>query len=211
MPDDLLLLDPLAATDAAPGGARYPVELIDVWRLNDGRRVLVRPILPQDAPLFDAFVRGLAARSRYLRFHGPLAALPADALARLVRVDHCGHLALVASVFDGRAETAIAEARYVLDGLEGVPGEVEFAVAVADAWQGRGIGRRLLAALARAAADAGHERLVGDVHTDNVAMLALARSAGGRTLRAPGSGLVLRVVVDARSQRLAGEADPSRR
>ncbi len=196
-----LLLDPLAASGAAPRDPRYPVELIDVWRLNDGRRVLVRPILPQDAPLFDAFVRGLAARSRYLRFHGPVAALPADALARLVRVDHREHLALVASVFDGGTETAIAEARYVLDRVEGVPGEVEFAVAVSDAWQGRGVGRRLLAALARAAADAGHERLVGDVLADNVAMLALARSAGARVRRAPGSGPLLRVVLDARAPR----------
>ena len=184
-------------TPAAAASPRYPVELIDVWRLPDGRRVLLRPVLPQDAPLFDAFVRGLAPHSRRLRFHGPVRALPDEALARLVRVDHRTHLALLASVFDGEVETAVAEARGAVDAAHGLPGEVEFALAVADAWQGRGIGRRMLTALRQAAGAAGHARLVGDVLADNVAMLALARSVGARVLRVPGAGPVLRVVLDA--------------
>jgi acetyltransferase len=186
-------------TGAATATDRYPVELIDVWHLTDGRRVLVRPMLPQDGPLFDAFVRRLAPHTRYQRFHAPLAALPADSLARLTRVDHRDHVALIASVFDEAGETEIAEVRYALDGTAqaGTGGEAEFAIAVADDWQGRGVGGRMLRAIVRAAGAAGLARLRGDILGDNAAMLALARSNGARIRRHPTDGWLLRAEIAA--------------
>jgi hypothetical protein len=38
---------------------RYPTELIEVWSLADRGRITVRPILPQDALLEQAFIRSL--------------------------------------------------------------------------------------------------------------------------------------------------------
>ncbi len=34
---------------------RYPAELIDIVHIADGRRVTVRPILPQDTELLQSF------------------------------------------------------------------------------------------------------------------------------------------------------------
>ena len=47
---------------------RYPADLIDVVRLADGQRVVIRPVLPQDEDLTSAFFRDLSAPSRYDRF-----------------------------------------------------------------------------------------------------------------------------------------------
>jgi L-amino acid N-acyltransferase YncA len=56
----------------------------------------------------------------------------------------------------------------------------EYTVYVADAWHGRGVGRRMLAALAAEAPRHGYWKLVGMILTDNAAGLALARGAGFR-------------------------------
>jgi acetyltransferase len=78
---------------------RYPADLIDTVGLPDGQRVVVRPVLPQDEALTDAYFRDLRAASRYDRFLGPMRTLPAGLVAHLTHIDYSSHLALVAEVF----------------------------------------------------------------------------------------------------------------
>ena len=155
---------------------RVPVGLIQPLALPDGRRVLVRPVLPQDGDAEQAFVMGLSAASRYLRFHVGLRALPAATLAQMTQIDHLSHVALVAQPQsdDEDEPPIVADARYVRsDG-----GSAEFAIAVADDWQRQGLGRRLLQLLARHAARHGIARLTGDVLADNAPMVSMLLSMG---------------------------------
>jgi acetyltransferase len=154
---------------------RYPADLIDTVGLPDGQRVVVRPVLPQDEALTDAYFRDLRAASRYDRFLGPMRALPAGLLEHLTHIDYSSHLALVAEVFVDGQETVIAEARYAR-------GEdktsAEFAVSVADAWQGKGLATLLLGKIGRHAANAGVRRFHGETLASNERLLRLARRAG---------------------------------
>jgi acetyltransferase len=153
----------------------YPADLIDVLHLSDGQRVVIRPVLPQDEAVTGAFFHDLRAASRYDRFLGPMRTLPAGLLTHLTHVDYSDHLALVAEVFvDGR-ETVIAEARYARGSDKT---SAEFAVSVADAWQGKGLARLLLGRIARRAAAAGVTRFCGETLASNQRMLTLARKAG---------------------------------
>src|SRR3712207_1413211 len=120
---------------------RYPAELIDVMCLPNERRLVIRPVLPQDAAIVQAFIRNLSDRSRRNRFFRPLRELPGSLLEQFTHIDYCAHLALVAEVFEGREETIVGEARYVVGADDYT---AELALAVGDAWQGRGIGRLLL-------------------------------------------------------------------
>ena len=160
---------------------RYPADLIDVVRLADGQRVVIRPVLPQDAELTVAFFRSLSAPARYDRFMGPMRELPPELLQRFTHVDYADHVALVAEVFADGRETVIAEARYAR-----LPEQAaEFAVSVAEPWQGKGLASRMLAKLAcRAAAD-GVERIVGETLGTNGRMLSLARKAGFTIRQSP--------------------------
>ncbi len=174
---------------------RYPASLIDRLTLDDGRSVLVRPVLPQDAALQQQFVRDLSPTSRYRRFHGPLRELPAGTLDYLTQVDYRAHLALLAETFDEHGEEVqVAEVRYVRRTADDDDAEAEahtdagvadFAIAVADAWQGRGLGGRLLEVLVRSARDAGVRRLEGSVLADNEPMRGLMRARGFRLRRDP--------------------------
>jgi len=78
----------------------------------------------------------------------------------------------------------IGEARYVVD--EHDPQMCEFAIAVADDWQARGIAKAMLERLERQAASSGIRRMVGDTLIINTAMIRLARRAG-YVIRASGT------------------------
>jgi len=171
---------------AAHAGARFPSALIDRIRLADGREVVVRPVLAIDAEAEQAFVRGLSLESRRKRFHLPIRELSPTLLRQLTDVDHVGHVAIVAEALaSDDAPTIVADARYVNEN-----GETHFAIAVADAWQGIGLGRALMQRLLRYAARHGIARMVADVITDNTAMTRLAASFGGRLSMSPhGAGL----------------------
>jgi RimJ/RimL family protein N-acetyltransferase len=162
---------------------RYPADLIDVVHLAGGTRVVIRPVLPQDADLTLDFFRSLPARERYDRFMGPMRELPPELLQRFTEVDYADHVALVAEVFSGDQETVIAEARYVR--LASDPAAAEFAVSVAADWQGRGLAKLLLAKLVCRAANDGVRRIVGETLASNDRMLALVRKSGFTTTPSP--------------------------
>jgi acetyltransferase len=157
----------------------YPTHMIDVIHLSDGTRVVIRPVLPQDAALTQAMVGGLSDASRYLRFLAPVRQLPAAWLERFTQVDYRQQMALIAeTVVDGEI-AIIAEARYVstedAGQAEGMP---ELALLVADAWQRRGLGQRMLTALIGHARRLSLAALKAEVLSTNNAMLKVLRRAG---------------------------------
>jgi GNAT superfamily N-acetyltransferase len=172
---------------------RYPSALIDRLTLRDGRQVVVRPVAAFDAHAEQDFVRSLSPASRLARFHVGLRELPPALLRAMTQVDHRQHVAIVAEALDAADDEAlmVADARYVR-GVE-APQEAEFAIAVADAWQGRGLGRALLQHLARHAARHGVTRLWGDVRGANAGMLALTAALGGEFGDSPHGADLVRV------------------
>ena len=161
--------------------------------LRDRRRaaVRIRRVDPRDVSLLDAFIRGLSPASRQWRFHVGIRELAPPWLERMAHPDPADELALVALTTDGGRDVCVAEARYVLS--EEIAVGREFALAVADGWQGRGIGKTLLLSLGAHAMRQGVPRLVGDVLRDNLAMLALARTLGYTVQRHPADPRLVRV------------------
>lgn len=156
--------------------AHYPVALIDRLTLADGRVVTVRPVLPQDAPLMQAFVRGLSQTSRYLRFHQGLGELPARLLRDFTELDYGRHLGLIAEIFDDAdGERIIADARLVRRPDEAA---AEVAVVVDDGWQAGGLGGALLGSMLRVARTAGLAHVDAEVLAGNSRMLGLLRRHG---------------------------------
>jgi acetyltransferase len=156
----------------------YPAELEGDVTLADGRRLRVRPIRPEDAELERSFVNALSDNTRYLRFFYQLHELTPHMLARFTQVDYDREIALVAMPrdADGRArDEFVAVARYI----RAADGDAaEFAIVVADAWQGRGLGGRLMQRLCDAARGNGVRRLRGSVLRANAPMLRFVAALG---------------------------------
>jgi GNAT superfamily N-acetyltransferase len=149
---------------------------IGVIILADGRRVSVRPSLPQDIDLLRAFFHALSDQARYGRFLTKLGELSESMARRFADIDHLRHVALLACATIAGSQTVVGEARYILSTEDA--GSAEFAIAVAGDWQGLGLARGLLARLSGHAAAAGIRRLVADTLAGNAAMLELARAYG---------------------------------
>jgi acetyltransferase len=137
--------------------------------------VTLRPLHPEDRDIELAFVSGLSPETRSNRLLGGARAITRDYIESLVTVDYSRNMALAATTMLGGTETLIGVARYV---REPRGDAAEFAIVVADAWQGRGIGRRLLAKLAEVARHRGLKRLYGDILAMNRPMLELVRKLG---------------------------------
>jgi acetyltransferase len=156
----------------------YPVELETTLAIAGGRTLRVRPIRPEDAAAERAFVAGLSDESRYRRFMHHLHDLTPQMLARFTQVDYDRELALVALDGRPRAEKIVAVARYVSN----PDGEsAEFAIVVADALHGRGLGRGLMRLLISCARRRGFRRLVGNVLAANGPMLKMIAGLGFET------------------------------
>jgi RimJ/RimL family protein N-acetyltransferase len=133
----------------------------------------VRPIDARDRDAFSAWFGRLSDESRRRRFLGPKPRLSARELTYLTEVDHVRHTALVAVDATG---SLIAEARYAAARPD--DRTADFAVTVADEWQGRGVGTRLAARLIEAARANGMTRLTAITLWDNGAAIALLHRLG---------------------------------
>ena len=117
--------------------------------LDDGTRVLIRPIRPEDKGLLQEGIQRLSPQSRYLRFLHYLERLTAAELRYLTEIDYRDHFAWVAISVDQPGQVGLGVARYIRDKTH--PDQAEAAVAVIDEFQGRGLGRLLLTRLADSA------------------------------------------------------------
>jgi RimJ/RimL family protein N-acetyltransferase len=135
--------------------------------------VHVRPIDSRDRDAFSAWFGRLSDESRRRRFHGPKPKLSARELTYLTEVDHVRHTALVAVDASGRL---IGEARYAT--AKPADRTADFAVTVADEWQGKGVGSRLAARLIEAARANGMTRLTAITLWENGAAIALLHRLG---------------------------------
>jgi GNAT superfamily N-acetyltransferase len=153
----------------------------------------LRPIAPGDRAAVARFYGSLSAESREARFHGAAPAIGADATAFFCGSDHVCREGIVAEAIGAGGEPEIV-GHLVLEPAG--PGTVEMAVAVADAWQRRGVGRAMLLEAVAWARRAGVERLTASMRLTNVAVMGLVRSLGLPVRVGPPDAGVVDVTVD---------------
>lgn len=170
-----------------------PEDLSEAFSPIIGQSVTLRPLRREDADIETAFVTGLSPETRANRLLGSAIRITREYIEKLISVDYARDMALAATVMIGNQETLIGVARYVRDAdARGC----EFAVVVADAWQGRGIGKRLLGKLVAVAGSRGIPRIYGDILATNRAMLEMVKRIGFRVERHPDDATVVRAVRD---------------
>ncbi|MGB8077953.1 MAG: GNAT family N-acetyltransferase, partial [Gallionella sp.] len=153
----------------------YPAQLVSQWQLADGTDITIRPIRPEDAELVQAFVRGLSEESRYFRFMSSMQELTENMLVRFTQIDYSREMALIAvtSVQDREIELGVARYATNPDG-----DTCEFALVVADSFQGKGLGQKLMGVLMEAARAKGLSAIEGEVLSNNHNMLKLMMRLG---------------------------------
>jgi acetyltransferase len=180
-----------------PAVRPYPLRYRAPFTARDGTAFMIRPIRPEDEPLFVAFHRTLSEltiHQRYFENLGFDARTAHERLARVCFTDYDRELALVAETADpaggGPVIAGVGRLSRLRDGLS-----AEFAILVADPWQGRGFGSELLRRLVDAGRQEGVRRIVADILAGNGAMIRLAQAQGFRLSGDP-TDEVIRATLD---------------
>lgn len=168
-----------AAASYVRGSSASPAPAGEEVELRDGGRVLIRPLQPDSAPRLAAGFEHLDERSRYQRFLGHKKRLTDPELVFLSHPDHHDHEALAA--VDPDTGAGVGVGRFIRESRDRTAAEA--AVAVIDAWQGRGVGGALLRRLAGRARQEGIERFTATLLVENRAMLALFERLGCLRMR----------------------------
>lgn len=180
--DARIILHPAEIADAElPTSAirPYPLHYARPWTSRDGTPLTIRPIRPEDESAMRVFYGLLSERSLYLRYaHATRSAdrVRHDTLARLCFIDYALEISLV-------VETRMPSGELGIIGVgtltrEHERAEAEFALLVADAYAGHGIGTELARRLVEIGRVEGIPQIVGYMLSENAPMRAMCRRLG---------------------------------
>ncbi|MCG3177102.1 MAG: Protein lysine acetyltransferase Pat [Candidatus Omnitrophica bacterium] len=157
----------------------YPSEYVTVERFGQ-EEVTIRPIRPEDEPLIVDFhhsLSGQSIRRRYFREVGLSERIAHERLTRVCFNDYDREIALVAEGRDSSG-AAVIQAVCRLSRQPGSRGEALFSILVADAYQGKGLGKRLLSLLLKVAEGERLSRVWAYLEPDNAAIRGTCEKLG---------------------------------
>ncbi len=171
-PTPLLQRDPYEHLCIQP----YPTQWIrKVEHARSGHTLLLRPIRPEDEPLEAELVKNTSRESLYFRFFGFTPGIDHKMLARFTHIDYDREMAIVAVIEEATQPRIIGVVRIVGDAWRE---QCEYAILVADAWHGKGVGSLLTDYIIEIARAQGYRRITATFLKTNTAMRRLFERKG---------------------------------
>ena len=166
----------------------YPTEWERRLTLADGRRILVRPVRPEDEALYPAFFEHVSPEDLRLRFFAPMRSFSHAFIARLTQIDYARAMAFV----------AIDENRRELLGVVRLHSDAnyesgEYAILLRSDLKGQGLGWKLMELMIEYARSEGLKRIDGQVLRENTTMLSMCHELGFQVKEDPSDATVMLV------------------
>jgi len=174
--DARILLEP--STVRAPRHliiAPYPNQYESDWLMEDGTPVLLRPMKPEDESLVIEFLSYCSEDALFFRYFQHIKKWTHEMLIRFTQNDYDRELGLMAIGQPPGPEVMLGVSRLVMAVDRST---AEFAVIVADPWQGKGLGEKLIERVIEIARENEVKMLWGDVLAANLPMLSLVKKLG---------------------------------
>ena len=155
----------------------YPSK--DEWPVKvDGNTVIIRPIKPEDEPLWAEMIESLSPATAEYRFFGPVREVTKAMMVRYCHIDYDREIALVAVMQPKgkRKKQMIGVGRITIETANAEEGE--FAILVRDDFQRKGIGSKLMDTLIQVARERHVREIYGHVLAHNPGMTRFAESLG---------------------------------
>ncbi|MCB2219961.1 MAG: GNAT family N-acetyltransferase [Bacteroidetes bacterium] len=153
----------------------YPERLMKNAELSDGTHVLLRPIKPEDEPLWLELLGSCSKQSIYSRFRYDFYYDSHEVATQFCFIDYDREIAIVAEVEDEGRKKLIGVGRLIAD-----PDVViaEYAVLITDAWQHKDLGQILTSFCVDIARQSGIRKVSAETTKDNKAMIAVFKKLG---------------------------------
>lgn len=151
----------------------YPKEWERRVRLREGTEILVRPVRPEDEPLYGPFFAAVTQQDLRLRFFAPVKEFGHSFIARFTQIDYARAMAFI----------AIEESSGQMLGVVRLHADAnydsgEYAILVRSDLKGRGLGYLLMQMIIEYARAEGIKSIEAQVLSENSAMLAMCRELG---------------------------------
>jgi acetyltransferase len=153
----------------------YPTKYETFWRLRDERTVLLRPIKPEDEPLWLEMFQNFSEESIRFRFFQVLKDTPHETRVRYCNIDYDREIAIVSELTEEGRKRILGVARVSIE-PDGKTGEIAFIVA--DPWQGLGLGTKLVDYVLEICADMKIETVYAIILADNYRAIGLMKKMG---------------------------------
>jgi acetyltransferase len=154
----------------------YPEKYKSLWKLRDGRTVILRPIKPEDEPLWLEMFHNFSQESIHFRlFQTIIEPVAHEFSARYCNIDYDRELAIVAEMEDNGQRKMLGVVRLNIDPSEKT-GEISFIVA--DPWQGQGLGSKMVDYVIEICKDKKLETINAVMLPDNFRAIKLFREMG---------------------------------
>jgi acetyltransferase len=153
----------------------YPKKYELLWKLENGEEVLLRPIKPEDEPLWLEMMQSFSEESIRYRFFGMLKDTPHEIRVRYCNIDYDREIAIVAESTENGKKKLLGVTRLSID-PDGKGGEMAFIVG--DKWQGLGLGTKLVDYALEIAKEMGVENVYSIMLPDNYRALSLTKKMG---------------------------------
>jgi acetyltransferase len=188
-PDQAVALDARIVLDAAAVADRrrlrpyshlairpYPEEYVRAATLQDGSDVILRPIKPEDEPMWHQLLKSCSESSLWSRFRYTFKETTHEMATRFCFIDYDRTMAIGAELWgDDGAHRLAGVSRLVADADHN---EAEFAVLVGDAWQGKGLGALLTDYSLEICRSWGIAKVLAETTLDNHRMQAMFTKRG---------------------------------
>lgn len=148
----------------------YPIQYVQPVYAKDGRLLIQRPVHPLDGARLLDLRHDFSEESIYGRFLGYIPTPTLEIMDRFYRLDFSQEMALVLEHFSENDRRIVAVSRLAKN-----EDAAEFAIIIADAWQGQGLGRMLTQKMIDIGRDLGFRSIYGLVFANNIGMLEIFR------------------------------------
>jgi acetyltransferase len=153
----------------------YPKKYETRWTLMNGQEVLLRPIKPEDEPLWLEMFQTFSEESIRYRFFQLLKDTPHEVRVRYCNIDYDREIAIVAEFTEEKRKKILGVGRLSIE-PDGKSGELAFIIG--DQWQGQGLGTKVVDYVLEIAKEMGVETVYAIMLPDNQRALSLTKKMG---------------------------------
>jgi acetyltransferase len=185
--DTRIAVAPLDPTRPGPSGhprfaiRPYPKQWERHVTLMDGTAIFVRPVRPEDEPLYGPFFAAVTAQDLRMRFFAPVKEFTHAFVARFTQIDYARAMAFIAIEESSGKLLGVVRLHANADYDTG-----EYAILVRSDLKGHGLGWLLMQMIIEYARTEGIGTIEGQVLRENTSMLAMCRQLGFQIAADPG-------------------------
>lgn len=153
----------------------YPSEFTTEYKLNNGKKAILRAIKPEDELMEKEMFSNFSERTQRFRFFQLIKNISHQELIRYTQIDYDREIAIIAEIEEEGKKKMAGVVRLIADQYNET---AEFAIVIADPWQNLGLGNKFTDYIHEIAKARGIKKIYANVLTQNHIMQHMFKTRG---------------------------------